>query len=51
MPLQRGLIGIHPILPNIFAKWLTSNDVPITVTKSYRSLASQISNNYNDLID
>lgn len=51
MPLQRDLIGIHPILPNIFAKWLTSNDVPITVTKSYRSLASQISNNDNDLID
>lgn len=51
MPLQRGLIGIHPPLPNIFAKWFKFNDVPVTATKTHRSLIPQLPNNDKDLID
>lgn len=51
MPLQTDLIGTHPTLPNIFAKWLTCNDVPVTVTKSHRSLTSILPNDDSDLID
>lgn len=51
MPLQRDLIGIHPPLPNIFAKWFKINDVPVTATKTHRSLIPQIPNNDTDLID
>ena len=51
MPLQRDLIGTHPTLPNIFAKWLTSNDVPVTASKSHRSLTAQLPNSDKDLID
>ena len=51
MLTQKDLIGNHPSLPNVFAKWLVSNDVAVTVTKSHRSLISQIPNNDIDLID
>ena len=51
MLLQSDLIGTHPILPNIFAKWLTCIDIPVTISKSHRSLSSLLPNNDNDLID
>jgi hypothetical protein len=51
MPLQSELIGIHPPLPNIFAKWFKFNDVPVTATKIHRSLTPQLPNNDKDLID
>jgi hypothetical protein len=51
MPLQRDLIGIHPSLPNIFAKWFNFNDVPVTATKTHRALIQQLPNKDKDLID
>ena len=51
MPTQAELIGNHPTLPNIFAKWLVSNDFAVTVTKSHRSLTPLIESTDNDLIE
>lgn len=51
MQTQSDLIGNHPSLPNIFAKWLASNDVAVTATKSHRSLTPLISTTDNDLIE
>jgi len=51
MPTQAELIGNHPSLPNIFAKWLVSNDFTVTVTKSHRSLTPIINSTDNDLIE
>jgi hypothetical protein len=51
MASQTDLIGNHPALPHVFAKWLVCNDVPVTANKSHRSLTSQIATTDNDLID
>jgi hypothetical protein len=50
-PKQSELIGDHPSAPSIFAKWLKSNDLPVTATKSHRSLTPLIATNDNDLIE
>ncbi len=51
MPTQSELIGNHPERPDIFAKWLRSNDVPVTLTKSHRSLTPLISTIDDELIN
>lgn len=51
MPTQNDLIGSHPKAPNIFGIWLDCNDVPVTKTKSHRSLTSLIKSNDQQLID
>jgi len=51
MPTQVELIGNHPSLPNIFGKWLASNDVAVSATKSHRSLTPLITTTDNDLIE
>lgn len=51
MPTQIELIGNHPLHPNIFAKWLDSNDVAVTSTKTHRSLTALIPTTNADLID
>jgi len=48
---QSELIGNHPSLPNIFAKWLACNDVAVTTSKSHRSLTALIPCTDNDLIE
>lgn len=39
---QEDLIGSHPKSPNIFATWLTCNDIAVTATKLHRSLESVV---------
>lgn len=51
MPTQSELIGNHPLAPNIFEKWLLSNDIPVTATKSHRSLTPLIPTTDIDLIE
>lgn len=51
MPKQQELIGNHPELPNIFAKWLKCNDVPVTANKSHRSLTPSISTTDDELVN
>ena len=42
MPLQSDLIGNHPVLPHIFHRWLSCNDIAVTATKCHRSLQNLI---------
>lgn len=51
MPTQDDLIGSHPKLPNIFAAWLSSNDVATTSTKTHRSLTPLLATTHNDLVE
>jgi hypothetical protein len=51
MPTQSELIGSHPVLPNIFAKWLASNDFVVTANKSHRELTPLIPTTDNELIE
>ncbi len=51
MKTQIDLIGDHPSLPNIFAKWLSSTDNPVTGTKRHRSLSGIIASDDPDLIE
>lgn len=51
MPTQKELIGDHPSNPNIFAKWLLSNDVVVTPTKTHRSLTPLMASTEVELID
>ena len=51
MAKQTDLIGSHPKAPNIFSKWLACNDVPVTATKSHRSLTPLIPETDASLID
>lgn len=51
MPTQDNLIGSHPKLPNIFAAWLSSNDVATTPTKTHRSLTPLFATTHNDLVE
>jgi hypothetical protein len=51
MITQQDLIGSHPTNPNIFGIWLDCTDVPVTSTKSHRSLAPLINTDHNDLVD
>ena len=51
MKTQTDLLGNHPTTPNIFAKWLTSTDIPVTGTKRHRSLSGLIAPDDHELID
>lgn len=51
MPTQIELIGNHPFTPNIFGKWLTSNDVAVTATKNHRSLTTLPTCDNDELIE
>lgn len=48
---QKDLIGGHPTTPNLFGVWLACNDVPVTATKSHRSLTPLIKTDDPTLID
>ena len=48
---QNDLIGIHPKAPNVFGIWLDCNDVPVTKTKSHRSLTPLIKTTDKNLIE
>lgn len=51
MKSQKDLIGDHPVIPNIFGKWLACTDVAVTSTKVHRSLTGILSSTDTDLID
>lgn len=51
MPTQIELIGEHPVSPNIFGKWLASNDIAITTTKNHRSLTPLNPIDNNEIIE
>jgi hypothetical protein len=51
MATQNDLIGSHPKAPNIFGIWLDCNDVPVTKTKSHRSLTPLINTTDTQLIE
>lgn len=51
MATQNELIGSHPKAPNVFGVWLDCNDVPVTKTKSHRSLTPLIKTTDNQLIE
>jgi len=51
MPTQIELIGSHPSAPNIFARWLISNDIAVTATKNHRSLTPLLPSDDDKLVD
>ncbi|MGE8555014.1 MAG: Hachiman antiphage defense system protein HamA [Chryseobacterium jejuense] len=51
MPTQTELIGKHPLSPNIFGKWLASNDYAVTTSKNHRSLTPLTTIDNNEIIE
>lgn len=51
MDKQDNLIGTHPTIPNVFGKWLDSNNLPSTNTKCHRSLTVSETSNESELIE
>jgi len=51
MSLHKQLIGTHPVAPNIFDKWLNSNDIESTEDGCHRSLTHKVDYDDEELID